>query len=173
MNDLIRPTLYDSFHRIWPVSPAAGIPAPPEDYEAEIPGTEPVDVVGPVCESGDFLARDYRMTMPEVGDLLAVETAGAYGFVMSSNYNSRPRSAEVLVVTTGQGSEVTFGLQDVDRQLRRWAEIHHLGERLNRSLASLDLAVTNNIPARWLQVNTGPVTAPKAPKALRAKRKNA
>jgi cell division septal protein FtsQ len=81
-------------------------------------------------------------------------------------------TAEVLVVTTGQGSEVTFGLQDLDRQLRRWREIHDLGQQQNKSLATLDLAVTNNIPARWLQVNTGPVTAPKAPKTLRTKRKN-
>lgn len=79
---------------------------------------------------------------------------------------------DVLVVTTGQGSEVTFGLQDLDRQLRRWAEIHQAGQQQNKSLASLDLAVTNNIPARWLQVSTGPVTAPKAPKTLRPKRKN-
>src|SRR5208282_4028585 len=50
MNDLIRPTLYDSFHRIWPVAPAAGLPTPPEDYEADIANTRPVDVVGPVCE---------------------------------------------------------------------------------------------------------------------------
>lgn len=81
-------------------------------------------------------------------------------------------SAEVLNVTTGQGCEVTFGLQDLDRQLRRWREIYDVGQRLNKSLAALDLAVTNNIPARWLQVSTGPVTAPKAPKALRTKRKN-
>jgi cell division septal protein FtsQ len=81
-------------------------------------------------------------------------------------------SAEVLIVTTGQDSEVTFGLQDLERQLRRWREIHELGQRLNKSLASLDLAVTNNIPVRWLQVSTGPVTAPKAPKTLRTKRKN-
>src|SRR5947199_6582899 len=51
MNDLIRPTLYDSFHRIWPVAPAAGLPAPPEDFEVDIPGTRRADVVGPVCES--------------------------------------------------------------------------------------------------------------------------
>ena len=61
MNDLIRPTLYDSFHRIWPVAPAADVPAPPEDYEAEMPGTQKLDVVGPVCESGDFLAKDRRL----------------------------------------------------------------------------------------------------------------
>ena len=81
-------------------------------------------------------------------------------------------TAEVLVVTTGQGSEVTFGLQDLDRQLRRWAEIHNQAQQQNKALASLDLAVSNNIPVRWLQVSTGPVTAPKAPKTLRTKRKN-
>jgi len=97
MNDLIRPTLYDSFHRIWPVQPASGFPAPPEDYEAEIPGTVKNDVVGPVCESGDFLARDRRLPPLKSGELLATFSAGAYGMAMSSNYNSRPRAAEVLV----------------------------------------------------------------------------
>ena len=61
MNDLIRPTLYDSFHRIWPVAPAPTVPAPPEDYEAEIFGTIKQDVVGPICESSDYLARDRRL----------------------------------------------------------------------------------------------------------------
>jgi diaminopimelate decarboxylase len=97
MNDLIRPTLYDSFHRIWPVAPAAGFPAPPEDYEADIPGTIKNDVVGPVCESGDFLARERRLPPVARGDLLATFSAGAYGMAMSSNYNSRLRAAEVLV----------------------------------------------------------------------------
>lgn len=97
MNDLIRPTLYDSFHRIWPVAPAANAPAPPQDYEAEIPGTVQSDVVGPVCESGDFLAKDRRLPPVQRGDLLATFSAGAYGMAMSSNYNSRPRAAEVLV----------------------------------------------------------------------------
>jgi diaminopimelate decarboxylase len=97
MNDLIRPTLYDSFHRIWPVAPRTGLPCPPEDYETAIPGTFPQDVVGPVCESGDFLAKGRNL--PELcrGDLLAVFSAGAYGMAMSSNYNGRPRAAEVLV----------------------------------------------------------------------------
>lgn len=97
MNDLIRPTLYDSFHRIWPVAPAAGLPAPPTDYEAVIAGTQKVDVVGPVCESGDFLARDRALPPVRRGDLLATFSAGAYGMAMSSNYNGRPRAAEVLV----------------------------------------------------------------------------
>src|SRR5262245_33611596 len=97
MNDLIRPTLYESFHRIWPVVPAPGLPAPPDDYETDIPGTRDHDVVGPVCESGDFLAKDRRLPELQHGDLLATFSAGAYGMAMASNYNSRPRAAEVLV----------------------------------------------------------------------------
>jgi diaminopimelate decarboxylase len=97
MNDLIRPTLYDSFHRIWPVAPAAGLPAPPADHEAPIPETFPQNVVGPVCESGDFLAKDRNLPGMQRGDLLATFSAGAYGMAMSSNYNSRCRAAEVLV----------------------------------------------------------------------------
>lgn len=81
-------------------------------------------------------------------------------------------AAEVLAVTTGQGSEVTFGFQDLDRQLRRWREIHDFSQQQNKSLASLELAVTNNIPLRWSQVSNGPVAPPKAPKTLRSKRKN-
>jgi diaminopimelate decarboxylase len=85
MNDLIRPSLYGAFHEIKPVreTPAAK--------------SVTVDVVGPVCESGDFLAKDRAMPEVRAGDLLAVMSAGAYGFVMASNYNSRPRVPEVLV----------------------------------------------------------------------------
>jgi diaminopimelate decarboxylase len=97
MNDLIRPTLYESFHRIWPVEPSDGLPAPPEDYEAPIAGTKVCDVVGPVCESSDYLARDRQLPPVRRGDLLATFSAGAYGMAMSSNYNSRPRAAEVMV----------------------------------------------------------------------------
>lgn len=97
MNDLIRPALYESFHRIWPVAVPEGMPAPPADYEAEIPGAEPRDVVGPICESGDFFAKDRPLPPLDRGDLLATFSAGAYGMVMASNYNTRPRAAEVLV----------------------------------------------------------------------------
>jgi diaminopimelate decarboxylase len=97
MNDLIRPTLYDSFHRIWPVAPAAGLPSPPADYETAIPETFAQNVVGPVCESGDFLAKDRNLPRMVRGELLATFSAGAYGMAMSSNYNSRCRAAEVLV----------------------------------------------------------------------------
>jgi diaminopimelate decarboxylase len=86
MNDLIRPSLYEAYHDILPVA------EPPAE------GAEAVfDVVGPICESGDFLAKDRKMPGVRHGDLLAVMSAGAYGFTMSSNYNSRPRAAEVIV----------------------------------------------------------------------------
>jgi diaminopimelate decarboxylase len=97
MNDLIRPALYESFHRIWPVVVPAGLPAPPEDFESAITGTDPWDVVGPVCESGDFLARDRALPRLGRGELVAIFSAGAYAMAMASNYNTRPRAAEVLV----------------------------------------------------------------------------
>jgi len=97
MNDLIRPVLYDSYHFIWPTHPeAANVPAHREKTLAPAMG-EVVDIVGPICESGDFLAKDRPLPRTKRGDLLAVFTAGAYGFAMSSNYNNRPRVCEVLV----------------------------------------------------------------------------
>ena len=84
MNDLIRPALYQAHHEVMPVQR--------EDRAAAL-----TDVVGPVCETGDFLAKDRELQRAEPGELLAVATAGAYGFVQASNYNSRPRAAEVLV----------------------------------------------------------------------------
>jgi diaminopimelate decarboxylase len=86
MNDLLRPSLYSAYHSIWPIQHSSN------------GGQQRIcDVVGPICESGDFLARQRRLKKCAPGDLLAVMGAGAYGFVMASNYNSRPRPAEVLV----------------------------------------------------------------------------
>jgi diaminopimelate decarboxylase len=97
MNDLIRPTLYEAYHFIWPVKPdPKNVPAARDEGLVPADG-ETVDVVGPVCESGDYLAMGRQLPKSNRGDLLAIFTAGAYGFVMSSNYNSRPRAAEVLV----------------------------------------------------------------------------
>ncbi len=97
MNDLIRPTLYESYHFIWPVDVSGS--CVPENRQSTLrtPGDEKVDVVGPVCESGDYLAKDRYLPAAKRGDLLAVFSAGAYGFTMSSQYNARPRAAEVLV----------------------------------------------------------------------------
>src|SRR3954470_24686216 len=97
MNDLIRPTLYESYHHIWPVRPDAANLPPERSRAFEPRGGEVVDVVGPICESGDYLAKGRALPPTKRGDLLAVFTAGAYGFAMSSNYNNRPRAPEVLV----------------------------------------------------------------------------
>ena len=67
----------------------------------------------------------------------------------------------VVVVTTGQGGEITFGLQNVEQQLRRWREIYDLGRRNNKAIASADFAVANNVPVRWMEINAAPVVAPK------------
>ncbi len=86
MNDLIRPTLYDAYHEIVPIIPPAGDAA-----------TERVDVVGPVCETGDIFAEQRLMKVPQAGDLIAFRSAGAYGAVMAGTYNARPLIAEVMV----------------------------------------------------------------------------
>ncbi|MGE5607964.1 MAG: diaminopimelate decarboxylase [Bacillota bacterium] len=97
MNDLIRPSFYGAYHFIWPAQPEpANVPLK-RDKGFEPKDGEVVDVVGPICESGDFLAKDRKLPPTKRGDLLAVFTAGAYGFAMSSNYNNRPRVPEVLV----------------------------------------------------------------------------
>ncbi|MDR1612936.1 MAG: diaminopimelate decarboxylase [Planctomycetota bacterium] len=120
MNDLIRPAMYDSYHFCWPAE-YDGIPPSPlfdspgatgyfqrEEEEAGIVGNQALrnidaegliltDVVGPICESSDYFAKGRRIPVPERGNLMAVFSAGAYGFSMSSNYNARPRPAEVLV----------------------------------------------------------------------------
>jgi diaminopimelate decarboxylase len=89
MNDLLRPSHYSGYHHIDPVEPAGR-------------ARGHVDVVGPICETGDFLALDREMELPEPGELLAIHTVGAYGFSMSSTYNQRPRPAEAMV----KGSEM-------------------------------------------------------------------
>ncbi len=97
MNDLLRPSLYGAYHRIWPVETAPGV-------QGEVPGEEtwegphmPTDLVGPICESGDIFAKDRKLPPMKRGDLVAIYSAGAYGFVMASTYNSHPRPCEVMV----------------------------------------------------------------------------
>jgi diaminopimelate decarboxylase len=101
---LIRPALYQSYHEIVPVrEPTSG-------------QRESVDVVGPVCESGDFFAQDRELPSLNEGDLLALMSAGAYGFAMASNYNSRPLPAELLV--DGRGSRLVRRRQTMEDLVR-------------------------------------------------------
>ncbi len=97
MNDLIRPSLYDAFHFIWPAQVELRFVPMVRSKGLLMDGCETIDVVGPICEGADFFAKDRPMPPLRRGDLVAIFTAGAYGFTMSSNYNARPRAPEVLV----------------------------------------------------------------------------
>ncbi|MBI4511868.1 MAG: diaminopimelate decarboxylase [Deltaproteobacteria bacterium] len=104
LNDLIRPAFYQSYHSIKPALRREGV------------GKWVTDIVGPICETGDFLARDREIQKADAGDVLAVMSAGAYGFTMASNYNSRPRAAEVLV--TGDTFSVIRRREDYEDLVR-------------------------------------------------------
>ena len=106
MNDLIRPALYNAFHQIIPVTRQA------RDLER----SETADIVGPVCETGDFFARDRELPLVSEGDVIAILDTGAYGMVLSSNYNTRPRSAEILV--SGKSTKVIRRRETVADLLR-------------------------------------------------------
>jgi diaminopimelate decarboxylase len=97
MNDLIRPHLYDAFHFIWPAKVEDRFSYLKRTEKLDIKGLEFVDIVGPICEATDFFAKDRAIPPVQRGDLIAIFTAGAYGFTMASNYNARPMPAEVLV----------------------------------------------------------------------------
>jgi diaminopimelate decarboxylase len=104
MNDLVRPTLYEAYHEILPVREAK-------------PGAKMVvaDIVGPVCETGDYLALDRKLPVVQPGDLIAIMTAGAYGAVQASTYNTRPLVPEVLV--RGKDAAIVRARIDAARQI--------------------------------------------------------
>jgi len=97
MNDLIRPSLYDAFHFIWPAKVQTKFVPKQRSRDLQLEGTMVVDVVGPICEGADFFAKERALPPVQRDDLICIFTAGAYGFSMSSNYNARCRVAEVLV----------------------------------------------------------------------------
>lgn len=110
MNDLIRPAMYDSFHRLWPVTSSVEMPL---NVEGEIADCEKVDVVGPICESSDYFAKDRYLPSMKRGDLLSIFSAGAYGTAMSSNYNAKPLAAEILC--DGESSKVIRRRQTMEQ----------------------------------------------------------
>ena len=115
-----------------------------------------------------------RLTAPQVRAalqlLVAFEQSPMAGLVDLRRVDVS--SPEVLVVTTGQGSDVTFGLTDFEQQLRRWHAIFESGRKTGNAIATLDLAVTNNVPLRWLEASAVPPAAPKLPKPSRSKKKH-
>jgi diaminopimelate decarboxylase len=116
MNDLIRPTLYSAYHRIWPVrtDPSHSGEVPDEDQWTGTTGV--TDIVGPICESGDFFAKDRKLPPLQRGDLVCVFSAGAYGYAMASNYNSHPRPCEVMVA--GREAKVVTERESMEDLLR-------------------------------------------------------
>lgn len=120
MHTLIRPALYGSFHFIWPARVARPHVPVKREQEMDLPGLDLCDVVGPICESSDFLAKDRRLPPLVRGDLLAAFSAGAYGMVMASHYNSHPLPAEVLVsgsrATTVRSRETYDDLVNRERE---------------------------------------------------------
>jgi len=116
MNDLIRPTLYSAYHRIWPVRTDPGHTGEAPDEETWSGPSAVTDIVGPICESGDFFAKDRRLPALKRGDLVCVFSAGAYGYAMASNYNSHPRPCEVMVA--GKKAEVVTARESLEDLLR-------------------------------------------------------
>jgi cell division septal protein FtsQ len=146
---------------------------PLETHQRATPAPPPDDQLPVVSGvNGNEIRAGHRVESPQVRAalqmLLAFERSSMQGLVDFKRIDvSAP---DVLVVTTGQESQVTFGLTDLDQQLRRWHQIYELGQKMGKSIATLDLAVTNNIPARWLEASAVPAMAPKPPKPLHLKK---
>ena len=112
MNTLLRPALYSAFHFVWPASPAPAFIPERRTAQPTMPGLQLSDVVGPICESSDFLAKDRMLPPMKRGDLLAIFTAGAYGMSMASTSNSHGLPAEVLV--EGSSTRLIRRRQNID-----------------------------------------------------------
>jgi cell division septal protein FtsQ len=142
---------------------------PLEAHQRAMPAPPPGDQL-PVISSvnGNEVRAGHRIESPQVRAalrlLLAYERSSMQGLVDLKRIDVA--APEVLVVTTGQESEITFGLAELDQQLRRWHQIFELGQRMGKAIATLDLAVTNNIPARWLEASAVPAMTPKPPRTV-------
>ncbi len=148
---------------------------PLDSRERATPLNQPTDALPALCGiNSTELQPGRRISAPQVQAalqlIMAFEQSPMAALVDLSRVDvSFP---QVLVVTTDQGSEVTFGLAGLEQQLRRWHEILELGRKMGKAIATLDLAVPNNIPARWLEASAVPPAAPKSPKPLRLRKKH-
>jgi len=136
--------------------------APPEPEQ-----TLPVIAVSNALDIQPGRTNDTRQIQAAIQFLLAFERSSMAGLVEVKRIDTA--SPEVIIVTTADGSDVTFGLSDFDQPLRRWQRIFTEGQKTNRAIATLDLAVTNSIPARWLEASAVPPTTPKSPRTSRKK----
>jgi cell division septal protein FtsQ len=145
---------------------------PLEPGQRATPVGQPGDALPLLCGlNSNELQAGHRVEDPQVQAalqlLVAYERSPMAGLVDLKRIDvSAP---EVLLVTTGQGSEVTFGLSSPDQQLRRWREVFDMGQKMGKAILSLDLAITNNIPARWLEASAAPASTPRAPKPWKKK----
>lgn len=148
---------------------------PLEPRQRAVPLTQPAEPL-PVISglNGNDVQAGRRLDSPQVQAALELITdfdqSPMAGLVELKRVEIS--SPDTLLVTTGQGSEITFALNELEQQLRRWRDIYELGQRMNKAIASLDLAVTNNLPARWLEASAVPPTPLKAPKVLRTKKRH-
>jgi hypothetical protein len=148
---------------------------PLDPRQRATPLNQPDDPLPVICGlNASALQPGRRLAAPQVQAalqlLVAFEQSPMAGLVDLSRVDVS--SPEVLVVTTGQGSEITFGLTDFEQQLRRWHNLFERGQKTGSAVATLDLAVTNNIPLRWLEASAVPPAPPKSPKPLRLKKKH-
>lgn len=116
MNDLIRPALYSAYHRVWPVKMEGGHTGEVPDEDLWTGPSSVTDIVGPICESGDFFAKERKLPPLKRGDLVCIFSAGAYGFAMASNYNSHPRPCEVMVA--GKDAKVVTARESMEDLVR-------------------------------------------------------
>jgi len=146
------------------------LPLDPRQRSATAPAPEPLPLLGPL--NPDDVQPGRRLKTPQLA--AALQLLLSFGQSAMASLVDLKRidlsCPEVLTVTTDQGAEITFGLRDLDQQLRRWYEIFERAQRENKAIASLDLAVTNSIPARWFETNSPASFTPKPPKPLRLRR---
>jgi cell division septal protein FtsQ len=149
------------------------LPLNPRQRSATAPAPELLPLLGGGLNPDD-IQPGRRIKSPQLAAALQLlESFQRSPMASFADLNRIDLSApDVLAVTTDQGAEITFGLADLDQQLRRWHEIFQRAQRENKVIASLDLAVTNNIPARWLEAGAAPPASPKLPKPLRLRRKH-
>ena len=174
--NLPRPRLNSSAElAVYQVDAAGWVMLPPDPRQRAVPLKQPADqlpVLGGI--DGTLVQAGRRIEVQQVQAalqlILAFERSQLAGLVDLKRIDVS--SPDVLLVTTGQGGEVTMGMADFDQQLRRWHGIFDMGQRLSKAIATLDLAVTNNIPARWLEASAVPPPTPKLPKTSRTRKKH-
>ena len=160
---------------VYQVDAEGWVMSPLDQHQRATPSNQQADLLPVLSGIDDYVVQPGRRIATQqvraaLKLIVAFEQSSMAGLVDLKRIDVS--SPEVLIVTTGQGSEVTFGLADLEQQLRRWHDIFDMGQRLSKAIATLDLAVNNHIPARWLEASAVPQATPKAPKPLRYRKKH-